>query len=38
MGYVLKKTTPFPDDVLNLGNYLGPSRDLGPAMTAKTLT
>ena len=29
---------PFPDDVLKLGHYLGPSRDVGPAMTAKILT
>ena len=28
----------FPDDVLKLGHYLGPSIDIGPAMTAKILT
>ena len=27
----------FPNDVLKLGPYLGPSRDIGPAMTAKIL-
>ena len=32
------ETTPFPDDVLKLGCYLGPSIDVGPAMTAKILT
>ena len=34
----LDETAPFPDDVLKLGNYLGPSIDVGPAMTAKLLT
>jgi hypothetical protein len=28
---------PFPDDKLVLGRYLGPSTDIGPAMTAKIL-
>ena len=28
----------FPDDVLKLGHYLGPSIDVGPAMTANILT
>ena len=32
------ETAPFPDDVLKLGHYLGPSIDVGPAMTAKILT
>ena len=31
------ETAPFPDDVLKLGHYLGPSIDVGPAMTAKIL-
>ena len=31
------ETTPFPDDVLKLGHYLGPSIDVGPDMTAKIL-
>ena len=29
---------PFPDDVLKLGHYLGPSIDVGPVMTTKILT
>ena len=32
------ETAPFPDDVLKLGHYLGPSIDISPAMTAKILT
>ena len=32
------ETTPFPDDVLKLGHYLGPSTDVGPAITEKILT
>ena len=28
---------PYPDDKLVLGRYLGPSTDIGPAMTAKIL-
>ena len=32
------ETAPFPDDVLKLSNYLGPSIDVGPAMTATILT
>ena len=28
-------TIPFPDDVLKLGQYLGPSIIIGPAMTTK---
>ena len=32
------ETAPFPDDVLKLGHYLGPSIDIGPAMAAKILT
>ena len=32
------ETALFPDDVLKLGRYLGPSIDVGPAMTAKILT
>ena len=31
------ETAPFPDDALKLGCYLGPSIDVGPAMTAKIL-
>ena len=27
------KTAPFPDEVLKLGCYLGPSIDIGPAIT-----
>ena len=32
------ETASFPDDVLKLGCYLGPSIDVGPAMIAKILT
>ena len=32
------ETAPFPNDVLKLGCYLGPSIDVGPAMTTKILT
>ena len=32
------ETAPFPDDMLKLGHYLGPSIDIGPAMTANILT
>ena len=32
------ETAPFPDDVLRLGCYLGPSIDVGPAMIAMILT
>ena len=32
------ETVPFPDDEVKLGCYLGPSIDIGPAMTAKILT
>ena len=32
------ETAPFPDDVLKLDHYLGPSIDVGPAMTMKILT
>ena len=32
------ETAAFPDDVLKLDYYLGPSLDLGPAMTVKILT
>ena len=35
---VQDETAPFPDDVLKLGHYDGPSIDIGPAMTAKILT
>ena len=40
LGWVMfqDETAPFPDDVLKLGHYLGPSIDVGPAMTAKILT
>ena len=31
------ETTLFSDDVQKLGHYLGPSIDVGPAMTAKIL-
>ncbi len=31
-------TISFPEDPLVLGKYLGPSIDVGPAMTAKILT
>ncbi len=31
-------TVSFPEDPLVLGKYLGPSIDVGPAMTAKILT
>jgi hypothetical protein len=30
-------TVPYPEDKLKLGLYLGPSTDIGPAMTAKIL-
>jgi hypothetical protein len=30
-------TVPYPEDKLILGRYLGPSTDIGPAMTAKIL-
>jgi hypothetical protein len=30
-------TAPFPQDKMKLGRYLGPSVDIGPAMTAKVL-
>ena len=32
------ETAPFPDDVMTLGHYLGPSADISPAMTTKILT
>ena len=32
------ETAPFLDDVLKLFLYLGPSIDIGPAMTAKIFT
>ena len=32
------ENAPFPDDVLKLGIYLGPSIDVGPTMTTKILT
>ena len=32
------ETAPFPDDVLKSGCYLGPSLDVGLAMTTKILT
>ena len=32
------ETAPFPCDVLKLGHYLGPSIDIGPAMTTKIFT
>ena len=32
------ETAPFPDDVLKLSYYLGPSMDVGPAIAAKILT
>ena len=32
------ETAPFPDDLLKLGHYLGPSIDFGSAMTTKILT
>ena len=32
------ETTPFPDDALKIGHYLGPNIDVGPAMTTKILT
>ena len=32
------ETAPFLDDVLKLGHYIGPSIDVGPAMTTKILT
>ena len=32
------ETAPFPDDMLTLGHYLGPSIDVGLAMTTKILT
>ena len=38
MGHVLELNAPFPDDILELGHYHGPSIDVGPAMTAKILT
>ena len=28
----------FPNDMLKLGHYIGPSRDVGPAMTTEILT
>mmetsp|Transcript_37601 Transcript_37601/g.53010 ORF Transcript_37601/g.53010 Transcript_37601/m.53010 type:complete len:1380 (-) Transcript_37601:246-4385(-) len=31
-------TIPYPEDKVVLGRYLGPSTDVGPAMTAKVLT
>ena len=31
------KTAPLPDIMLKLGHYLGPSIDVGPAMTTKIL-
>ncbi len=31
-------TISFPEDLLMLGKYLGPSIDVGPAMTTKILT
>ena len=33
-----EKIAPFPDDVLKLGHYFGPSIDIGPAMTTKICT
>ena len=32
------ETTLFPDNLLKIGHYLGPSINLGPAMTTKILT
>ena len=32
------ETAPFPDYVLKLGHYSGPSMNVGPAMTTKILT
>ena len=32
------ETVLFPDDVLKLGHYLGPSINIGPAMMVKILT
>ena len=32
------ETTSFPDDVLKLGHYLGPSIDVSPATMTKILT
>ena len=37
ISYVLDETSPFSDDVLKLGHYLGPSIDIGSSMTAKIL-
>ena len=37
VGYVWDKTALFPDDMLKLGHSLGPSIDVGPTMTAKSL-
>ena len=31
-------TAPFPDDVVKLGCYVGPSKDVGPAMMANILS
>ena len=31
------ETAPYPDDYLKLGQYLGLSIDIGPAVTAKTI-
>ena len=31
------ETPPFPDNMLKLGHFLGPSIDIGPAMTTKFL-
>ena len=32
-----ESATRFPEDKMSLGRYLGPSLDIGPAMTAKIL-
>ena len=32
-----ESATSFPNDKMSLGRYLGPSIDIGPAMTAKIL-
>ena len=33
-----EETAPFPDDVLKLGHFLGPSIDVDLALTVKILT
>ena len=32
------ETAPFPGDMLKLGHYVGPNKDIGSAMTAQFLT